>query len=123
MLVFSYDMEIDEINMKIDGLVIPGGRDIDPRFYNQEDKGSKLDEDSLKRYPKMKHIYENITPEIPIFAICWGFQFLNIVHGGTLNQHMADSEAHFTQRRMQIREKSWFHEIVGDTMIGQCYHH
>lgn len=24
---------------------------------------------------------------------------------------------------MNIQKNSWFNEVIGDTMIGQCYHH
>ena len=79
------------MNKVIDGLVIPGGRDLNPKFYNQETQGSNIEEDSLKRYPFMKQLYEELSKDIPVLGICWGFQFLNVVHGGTLNQHISDS--------------------------------
>lgn len=73
MFVVSYEMKIEDINKTLDGFVIPGGRDLNPKFYNQEDKGSNLEEESLKRYPIMKNFYQNMKQDIPILAICWGF--------------------------------------------------
>lgn len=123
MYTFSYDCDLKQVEKDIDGLIIPGGRDLNPMFYNQDCKGSVLEEDSNHRYPFMKDLYLKLDKEIPIFGICWGIQFLNVVHGGNLNQHIEDSKSHYTQRRMFVRERSWFREAVGESLIGQCYHH
>ncbi len=37
---------IDSYKDKIDGFVIPGGRDIDPKFYNQEKTHARVDENT-----------------------------------------------------------------------------
>lgn len=107
----------------IDGLIIPGGRDVHPKFYGEEVTGSKIEEGIEDRFHFTKNIYENITKEIPILAICWGFQFLNIIKGGTLIQHLKNSDAHFKKRRFTFKEGSWLHSVVGPEAIGNCYHH
>lgn len=91
MYIISYDMKIEDLDKILDGLIIPGGRDLNPKFYNQETQGANIEEDSLKRYPFMKEFYETMRKDIPVFAVCWGFQFLNVLYGGTLNQHISDS--------------------------------
>lgn len=32
--IIDYSLSVKEIEKKIDGLLIPGGRDINPKFYN-----------------------------------------------------------------------------------------
>ena len=73
LFIITYDDDVKIIEKKIDGLLIPGGRDINPVFYGHEHTGSILEDDSLIRYPFMKKMYEEIDPDIPIFGICWGF--------------------------------------------------
>lgn len=45
------------IQDKFDGFIIPGGRDIDPSIYNQQNLGSKLEGDEIHRYNKVLNIY------------------------------------------------------------------
>ena len=71
--IFDYSQDIKELEKKIDGLLIPGGRDIDPAHYNQKPVSAILEEDSMNRYPFMKDLYLKLDPSIPVFAICWGF--------------------------------------------------
>ena len=107
----------------VDGIIIPGGRDLHPKFYGEEVKGSKLEEDVEDRYLYTKNIYENVIKEIPIFGICWGFQFLNVLKGGTLVQHLKNSDDHYKKRRYFFKKGSWFHSVIGHEAIGNCYHH
>jgi putative glutamine amidotransferase len=72
----------------IDGLVIVGGDDVDPRLYGEEAK---------KRthviYP-MRTQFETWlyktgkTRDLPILGICYGMQLINVLEGGTLTQHL-----------------------------------
>lgn len=69
------------------GLVIPGGADVDPRRYSILPSifaGSPN--------PYLEHFDTEILPHvigrIPIFGICRGLQTLNVVLGGTLQQHL-----------------------------------
>lgn len=112
-----------EFQHHIDGIIIPGGRDVHPKFYGEENKGSKLEDDCENRFLFTKEIYENITKEIPILGICWGFQFINVIKGGTLIQHLKNSDAHYKKRRYFFKEGSWFHSKVAPEAIGNCYHH
>jgi len=70
---------------RCDGLLIPGGDDVDPKQYNQENLHShpidlsieQLDLDSIDIMQQMNK---------PIFGICRGLQILNVAFGGTLIQ-------------------------------------
>jgi gamma-glutamyl-gamma-aminobutyrate hydrolase PuuD len=80
--------EYTRIFKTLDGILLPGGPDIDTKRYNERSfyyTGSPQ--------PLLEHFDNEILPEIldkriPVFGICRGFQSLNIIFGGTLNQHL-----------------------------------
>ena len=70
-----------------DGLVLPGGGDLHPKFYGQQpldcrqvDLDRDLEELSLCR--------QFLSLGKPVLGICRGMQLLNVALGGTLFQHV-----------------------------------
>ncbi len=71
----------------LNGLMLTGGTDIDPARYNQESRGSDPpDKERDERETSLLH--DALDRDIPVLAICRGMQLLNVVLGGTLNQHI-----------------------------------
>lgn len=69
-----------------DGLVLVGGDDIHPNRYGREDEGvSKGTMDSADE-SDLAFAAAAMQLEIPLFAICRGYQALNVAMGGTLHQ-------------------------------------
>jgi len=72
----------------IGGLVLTGGGDVDPSFFgappHPQTKHVFRDRDELER----DLIEEAQRRDLPILGICRGLQMLNVVRGGTLNQHI-----------------------------------
>ena len=70
-----------------DGLIIPGGADIDPCWYGQENTGcrtinpekDKLDFGCMEVFDKAGK---------PVLGICNGLQIINVYYGGDLIQHI-----------------------------------
>ncbi len=79
---------VPELVGRLDGVLIPGGPDIDPTFY-----GHKRDANlgptwrDVDRF-EIAVVREAERRELPVFAICRGMQLLNVAHGGTLYQHL-----------------------------------
>ena len=75
-----------EIVSMLDGLLVPGGADIDPALYGEEKMdvcGSTFrSEDEYD----MALIREAVKQGKPILATCRGLQIMNILYGGTLYQ-------------------------------------
>lgn len=73
----------------LDGLVLSGGRDVDPNFYGEEPL-EKLEAIFPERdIHEMALIKAAIDLKKPIFAICRGMQILNVTYGGTLYQDIS----------------------------------
>ncbi len=74
------------------GLVIPGGGDIDPKWYGAAHIHSHTRNVSPRRDRfEMSLLREALERDMPVLAICHGMQLLNVTFGGTLDQHLADS--------------------------------
>ena len=70
-----------------DALLLPGGGDIDPAVYGQENRGSKgIDLERDKRETEIFRLF--LSQERPILGVCRGSQVINVLLGGTLHQHI-----------------------------------
>ncbi|WP_458116008.1 gamma-glutamyl-gamma-aminobutyrate hydrolase family protein [Arthrobacter sp. D2-10] len=75
---------------RLDGLVIPGGWDVDPVLYGQEPH-EKTDQPRPERDAwEQELIREALRQDLPLLCICRGMQLLNVTLGGTLHQHLPD---------------------------------
>lgn len=116
-----------------DGLLLPGGADIEPALYgrNREEKCGKPNE-LRDKYEFL--IYDAfVKTNKPILCICRGFQLLNVINGGTLYQDIADikkcSHSDFLKRakavhNVTITENTKLSEIFGKSQVGvNSLHH
>jgi putative glutamine amidotransferase len=74
----------------LDGLILTGGKDVDPARYGQEPHPNtdvpRKDRDAFEDALLRAAIKENV----PFLGICRGAQMLNVVLGGTIIQHLPD---------------------------------
>ena len=84
---------------EVDGLLLPGGWDVDPAFYGEK-KAPKvgpidreLDETELRLFNQARE------QEIPVLGICRGQQVINVALGGSLVQHLEDHDVRTLGRR------------------------
>ena len=79
---------LEDIVNRIDGLLIPGSRDMDPKYYNEKPH-TKIKPMSKERTKTEFYILEkSLNNNLPVFGICGGMQFLNVFFGGSLYQDM-----------------------------------
>lgn len=70
----------------IDGLMLPGGEDVCPKFYGQE-PAEKLGHTSEARDRTELAMVRHVAAlSKPIFGICRGMQVLNVAFGGDMIQ-------------------------------------
>ena len=76
----------------LDGLLLPGGWDVDPALYGERpdpkvgDIDPELDETEIRLFKDAREKH------IPILGICRGQQVINVAMGGTLLQHLEGHE-------------------------------
>ncbi|ETI69097.1 gamma-glutamyl-gamma-aminobutyrate hydrolase family protein [Neobacillus vireti] len=93
-----------------DGIILSGGEDVDPKFFNQEPH-PQLGQVILERdLVELTIVEYAIMNKIPLLAICRGIQILNVALGGTLIQdipsQVKDSIQH-TQKIERYRDSHW----------------
>lgn len=81
-----------DVLTRVDGLVLIGGPDVDPRRYGQEPHAT-VDEPRIVRDASELALYLRARERgIPVLGICRGLQVMAVAHGGTLTQHLPDLE-------------------------------
>lgn len=70
---------------RIDGLLLAGGGDINPRFYGKEQEINKvMGYDEKRDEFEFKLIADALDSAMPILGVCRGMQTLNVYLGGSL---------------------------------------
>jgi len=79
----------EEVLGELDGLLLSGGADIDPRYYGEivrPEAGVKID--AQRDAAELLLTRAALASEMPIFGICRGIQTLNVAGGGSLHQDL-----------------------------------
>jgi putative glutamine amidotransferase len=116
----------------LDGLIITGGKDVDPARYGQE-RHPETDEPRRDRDAwEDALLIAAIDMELPFLGICRGAQLLNVARGGTLHQHIPEAfgttrynlgQGNFNNNEIAVEEQSRLHELLGPSVVGKSYHH
>jgi putative glutamine amidotransferase len=91
----------DEVAIRtMDGLVLTGGADVEPRRYGFNDETGISKPFPGRDETELRILDEAIERRLPMLAICRGMQLLNVYQGGTLQpelpypaHHALDDEA------------------------------
>jgi putative glutamine amidotransferase len=72
---------------RLDGLLLPGGPDLDPVRYGEDTDGSLPPYDQARDELELE-LLKRIWGVKPVLAICRGLQVANVAAGGSLIQHL-----------------------------------
>ena len=125
-----------EILSRLDGVMISGGEDVNPAYYGEDIiENARVGVNSQRDTVDMLIARTALAMKKPIFAICRGFQLLNVAMGGSLYQdlptQMPDNVGHSQREpgnvgthKINIRKGSTLRKIMGtDTLWVNSYHH
>ena len=79
----------------LDGLLLTGGSDVNPRVYGEEPDPRTHEPDDGRDAFEQRLLREALANDVPVLAICRGMQLFNVTHsGGTLAQHIDGHAMH-----------------------------
>jgi len=115
--------------LEFDGLLVPGGVDVNPKYYGQQINGSKQIDDALDQ-KELAVIDKFVKANKPILGICRGLQILNVYFGGTLIQdldnkaiHTPDTQGDDKIHNINVEKENFLNELFGDRFLVSSYHH
>ncbi len=95
---------------QIDGLLLAGGADVEPQHYGQQPH-PKLGKVNAEQ-DRVELLLSRWAREVqmPVFAICRGFQLINVAYGGTLYQDLPDlyPVTHNHDESFELKERDRF---------------
>jgi putative glutamine amidotransferase len=109
-----------------DGVLMPGGADIDPRIYGADPDSRSTDIVAFQDDFDIGVTRVLVDFDVPTLAICRGMQILNVALGGTLVQHVEETNTrhHNAIHPVEVAVGSRLHAIVGTENIEvSSYHH
>ncbi len=101
-----------------DGLILPGGGDITPGFYGQENRGSNSIDTELDLL-QIQALEYFIRQKKPVLGICKGMQLINVYFGGTLIQHLPNSEIHQIEKGDSTHSSVVISPCILSNLYGQ----
>ena len=111
----------------IDGLLLPGGGDILPAFFGQENKGSKNIDVSMDQ-AQFSALTMFVLLKKPVLGICKGLQIINIYFGGDMIQDLPSAQIHSyidgdQFHPTQIEKGSYLYNLYGTSLTVNSAHH
>lgn len=88
-------IDADDILSRVDGLLLTGSpSNVEPHHYNGDPSRPGTLHDSHRDATTLRLIKRALENGVPMFAICRGYQELNVALGGSLHQHVHEQEGY-----------------------------
>lgn len=124
-----------EVLSRLDGLLLTGGKDIDPSAYGQIPRHSDRLASRERIASDFAYARAAMQSVLPALGVCLGVQVMNVADGGTLFQHLPDDlpgalghedddEGNSPDHEATIEPGTKLRELLGvDRAIVNSYHH
>ncbi len=112
------------------GLLLPGGGDMDPKFFGQERIPACGEPNPLRDAAEPLLLRAFLDADRPVLGICRGIQVMNVVLGGDLYQdikpfeHIPHNDHWGKIHTVTVRRGTLLSRILGqDTVLVNSQHH
>lgn len=115
----------DKYSQLIDGLLIPGGPDVAPRFFGEEPLPEMEEADDRLDAAEIVLIKRAVAAGQPMLGICRGAQVINIALGGDIYQDIAKQIDHQTYQHHQkapSNQGTHYIDIADNSMLQTIFH-
>ena len=129
------DEDLSDVLARLDGLLLPGGGDIDPRHYGGQPHALVAEIDDERDRVELELARLAVRTETPLLAICRGHQVLNVALGGTMYEdiasqmpgairHSYDGERTSLPHTVRVLPGTQLAEIMGreETPVNSIHH-
>jgi putative glutamine amidotransferase len=124
----------DELLDRLDGLILAGGRDVDPAAYGAERHPLTDPPRSERDEFEIALARRAMERDLPLLGICRGMQVMNVARGGTLVQDLPEHVGNENHRRslgtfegndhpVRLGERSLAAAAAGETEHATLSHH
>lgn len=123
---------VEETLDALDALVFSGGADLDPESYGAEPHPETGGVRPERDRAELALLEAALARDMPVLAVCRGFQVLNVARGGDLVQHLPEvvgSETHrevkgtFSDHPVEISADSRLGSVLGGHAPVKSHHH
>lgn len=123
---FETSLHVPDISL-YDGLLLPGGGDIDPRLFSQLPAGTRFFDPELDRI-QLGILDAFVAEKKPVLGICKGMQLINIYFGGDMVQHLSSADTHEYAGEDRLHESaalkgSFLERLYGEQFVVNSAHH
>jgi putative glutamine amidotransferase len=124
--------EPDDVLDLLDGILFVGGDDVGPEEYGADRHARTGPRHERRDAVELSLMRRALDRDLPVLAICRGFQVLNVARGGTLEQHLADrldqrphreDDSTYGVHDIVTEEGSRLRSIVGERATVHSHHH
>lgn len=116
----------------LDGIVFSGGADVDPGLYGAEAHPKTDAPQSRRDAGELALLAAALERDMPILAVCRGFQLPNIARGGNLIQHLPEEVGHdghkevpgeFAVHPVEVESGTRLASVAGTRAAVASHHH
>ncbi len=109
---------LDAIYQRLDGVLLPGGGDINPQAYGQQAHETIDSVDDARDSIEMTLTRKAVADDLPIFGICRGVQVMNVALGGSLLQDIPSMVEHAARHTID-KEREPRSKVLHDVRIEE----
>lgn len=111
-------------NDLIDGLLLPGGADVAPKFYNEEPLPELGETDAWLDETEIELTKLAVQTGKPILGICRGTQILNVALGGTLYQDIGsqiDTQTYQHFQKAPLDQGTHYADLTSGSILQSIF--
>jgi len=123
---------VEETIEALDGIVFSGGADVDPAQYGADAHPETDSPQAHRDAGELALLRSALEHDLPVLAVCRGFQLLNVARGGDLVQHLPDEVGNDTHKEVpgefslhpvEVQAGTRLAELIGARSDVASHHH